>query len=176
MEKFVDALVWVAMPVYLFDRGQDLRSIGWIVGFFVLVWGGSQFVTGPLSDRIGRRIPNVGGMWLCGLGVALFPFGESVAWWSTTAALSGFGMALLYPNLSASISDLADPSWRGTAIGIYRFWRDLGYSAGALAIAAAASVGPASAPFVAVGIAMVVSGAVLLWGCGETLERKGGAR
>lgn len=177
VEKFVDALVWVAMPVYLYDRGQSLGSIGWIVSCFVLVWGGSQFITGPLSDRIGRQIPNVGGMWLCGLGVALFPFGETVAWWGTTAALSGFGMALLYPNLSASISDLAAPEWRGTAIGIYRFWRDLGYSVGALAIAAAAASGAATAPFIAVGLAMAVSGAVLWWGCGEThaVENRGRA-
>ena len=31
------------------------------------------------------------------------------------------------PNLSAAVSDIAHPDWRGSAIGIYRFWRDLGY-------------------------------------------------
>jgi predicted MFS family arabinose efflux permease len=43
-------------------------------------------------------------------------------------------MALLYPNLSAAVADISHPSWRGSAIGIYRFWRDLGYCIGALGL------------------------------------------
>jgi len=35
-----------------------------------------------------------------------------------SAAVSGFGMALLYPNLSAAIADQIPPEWRGSAIGI----------------------------------------------------------
>ena len=89
-----------------------------------------------------------------------------------TAALSGFGMALLYPNLSASISDLADPSWRGTAIGIYRFWRDLGYAIGALGLGLAASLtGAAETAFWFVALSMFVSGAVLFWFSEETHPR-----
>ena len=65
--------------------------------------------------------------------------GEGVAWWSLSAAVSGFGMALLYPTLSAAVSDIAHPNWRGSAIGIYRFWRDLGYGIGALALGIVAS-------------------------------------
>jgi len=74
-------------------------------------------------------------MWICGAGVALMLAGEGIAWWSLSAAVSGFGMALLYPNLSAAIADISHPDWRGSAIGIYRFWRDLGYGIGALGLA-----------------------------------------
>ena len=48
-------------------------------------------------------------------------------------------MALLYPNLSAAVADIAHPNWRGSAIGIYRFWRDLGYGIGALGLGVVAS-------------------------------------
>ena len=54
--------------------------------------------------------------------------------------LSGFGMALLYPNLSAAVADISHPNWRGSAIGIYRFWRDLGYGIGALGMGIVASM------------------------------------
>ncbi len=140
VEKFVDALIWVFYPVYLFQHGLSLAGIGWVVGIYGFVWGGSQLFTGRLSDHIGRQKPIVWGMWLCGAGVGLMLLGESVAWWSVSAALTGFGMALLYPNLSAAVADIAHPNWRGSAIGIYRFWRDVGYGIGALGSGLVASI------------------------------------
>jgi predicted MFS family arabinose efflux permease len=37
-----------------------------------------------------------------------------------------------YPTLLAAITDHAHPTWRATSLGVYRFWRDLGYAIGAL--------------------------------------------
>lgn len=166
VEKFVDALVWVFYPVYLYQQGLGLGAIGWIVGIYGFVWGGSQFVTGRLSDHIGRLKPIVWGMWLCGGGVALMLFGDGVLWWSFSAAVTGIGMALLYPNLSAAVADISHPNWRSSAIGIYRFWRDLGYGIGALAFGTIANVtGAVTSGFWFVAIAMFLSGAlVMLWG------------
>jgi MFS family permease len=39
---------------------------------------------------------------------------------------------MVYPTLLAAISDVAYPEWRATTMGVYRFWRDLGYAIGAL--------------------------------------------
>lgn len=166
VEKFVDALVWVFWPVYLHQRGVDLPGIGWIVGVYGFTWGAAQFVTGPLSDRLGRHLLNAWGMWVCGAGVALMPLGEGAAWWSASAAVAGLGMAMLYPNLSAAVADIAHPSWRASAIGIYRFWRDLGYGIGALGLGAAAALGGRiESAFAFVAVAMFASGAVLYrWG------------
>ncbi len=133
VEKFVDALVWVIFPVFLVGQGASLTEMGWIVGAYGFVWGGSQLFTGRLSDHVGRFWPNVLGMWICGAGVAMVVVGEGALWWSISAGVAGFGMALLYPNLSAAVADITPPAWRGSAIGIYRFWRDLGYAIGALA-------------------------------------------
>jgi len=163
VEKFVDALIWVFYPVYLCEQGLSLANIGWVVGIYGFVWGGSQFVTGKLSDHIGRLKPIVFGMWVCGAGVGLTLLGETLWWWSFSAAVTGFGMALLYPNISAAVSDIAHPNWRGSAIGIYRFWRDLGYGIGALLLGMAASIsGLLSTGFWFVSIAMFVSG-LLVW-------------
>ncbi len=166
VEKFVDALIWVFYPVYLYQHGLSLSSIGWVIGIYGFVWGGSQFFTGKLSDHVGRQKLIVWGMWICGAGVGMMLLGETVLWWSLSAAITGFGMALLYPNLSAAVSDIAHPNWRGSAIGIYRFWRDLGYGIGALALGLVASwSGTINSGFWLVSIAMLLSGAVILiWG------------
>ena len=167
VEKFVDALVWVFYPVFLYQRGVSLPNMGWIIGVYGFVWGGSQLFTGRLSDHIGRHGPNVLGMWICGAGVAMMMLGEGVGWWAACAGISGFGMALLYPNLSAAVADISHPAWRGSAIGIYRFWRDLGYGIGALGLGLAAHfLGQMEAAFWFVALSMFASG-LLLWWLGE---------
>jgi len=172
VEKFVDALVWVFYPVFLYQAGLSLAGIGWVVGVYGFVWGIAQFFTGHLSDKIGRKRPNVWGMWLCGAGVALTVLGSGELWWSFSAAVMGLGMALLYPNLSAAVSDIAHPNWRGSAIGIYRFWRDLGYGIGALLLGAVATVfGGLEAGFWFTAGAMFLSGLWLQLFCEETHPR-----
>jgi MFS family permease len=85
------------------------------VAAFGFVKGTLNFVAGRMSERIGRKKPIVWGMWLCGAGVALVVLGEGELWWSFAAAVMGFGMALLYPTLSAAVSDIAHPNWTGAA-------------------------------------------------------------
>ncbi len=92
---------------------------------------------------------------------------DGTAWWSFSAAVSGFGMALLYPNLSAAVADISHPTWRGSAIGIYRFWRDLGYGIGAFGLGIAAHLsGSVDAAFWFVAVSMLLSGGIL-WAFGE---------
>lgn len=172
VEKFVDALVWALVPVFLIGKGASLTQVGWIVGTYGFVWGGAQLVTGRLSDHVGRFWPNVLGMWICGAGVAAMVLGSGTLWWSLSAAGTGFGMALLYPNLSAAVADITPPAWRGSAIGIYRFWRDLGYAIGALGLGLTASLtGMIEAAFWFVALSMALSGGLLFWLSEETHPR-----
>lgn len=172
VEKFVDALVWAMFPVFLVSDGATLPEIGLVVGIYGLVWGGSQLVTGRLSDQVGRFWPNVLGMWICGAGVAMVPLDDGVRWWSLSAGVAGVGMGLLYPNLSAAVADISRPSWRGSAIGVYRFWRDLGYAIGALGLGLSAEFGGGvDAAFWFVAVSMFASGGLLLWWGEETHPR-----
>ena len=161
VEKFVDALVWGFFPVHLHLRGLTLIDIGWVVGVYGFVWGGSQLWTGPLSDAIGRKWPIVIGMWTCAAGVTGTLFVDGLAGWSIAAAVTGIGMALLYPTLIAAIGDISHPNWRGSSLGVYRFWRDLGYGIGALSLGLIADAwGGLKAGFWFTAIAMAISG---LW-------------
>ena len=81
-------------------------------------------------------------------------------------------MAMLYPNLSAAVADIAHPRWRASAIGIYRFWRDLGYGFGFLMLGAAAALGGRiESTYWFVAFAMALSGLVLLRRGEETHPR-----
>lgn len=172
VEKFVDALVWIFYPVWLYQKGLSLPQVGWIVGIYGLVWGCSQLFTGRLSDHIGRHRPNVWGMWICGLGVVAMVLSDSVWAWAASSAMSGFGMALLYPNLSAAVADISHPTWRGSAIGIYRFWRDTGYGIGALGLGLVAHfTDQIQAAFWFVALSMFASGTLLWWLGEETHPR-----
>ncbi|MHB8915649.1 MAG: MFS transporter [Thiobacillus sp.] len=172
VEKFVDALMWVIYPVWLYQQAFSLPAIGWIVGSYGIVWGVTQLFTGRLSDRVGRLKPIVWGMLLCGLGVGLMPLYATAIWQTGAAMLAGVGMALLYPNLSAAVADISHPDWRGSAIGIYRFWRDLGYAVGALILGlSAAASGSLAWTFWLVAGAMMLSGLLVAFVAEETLPR-----
>jgi len=172
VEKFVDALVWGFFPVYLHARGLSLIDIGWIVGMYGFVWGGSQLWTGPLSDAIGRKWPIVIGMWTCAAGIAATLFADGIVEWSLAAAVTGVGMALLYPTLIAAIGDISHPNWRGSSLGVYRFWRDLGYGIGALSLGIIADAfGALEAGFWFTAAAMALSGMWVAIAMDETLAR-----
>ena len=172
VEKFVDTLVWVFYPVYLYEQGISLFHIGIIVGIYGFVWGTLQTVTGKLSDHIGRMKPIVAGMWICAIGVAMKLYGDGTLWWALSAAITGLGMALLYPNLSAAVNDISHPNWRGSAIGVYRFWRDLGYGIGALFLGLTADIhGAITSSFMMVIISMVLSGLLVCYWGHETLPK-----
>jgi len=163
VEKFVDALVWIVLPLYLYRNNYSLSTIGVVVGVYGVVWGISQLLAGRWSDRIGRKRLIVVGMLVCGLGTGSLFIAANITAVMLCTATMGFGMALLYPNLSAAVADLADAHWRGTAIGVYRFWRDLGYAVGAAAIGATAAVFDAlDATFVFVAVSMLLSTIVVM--------------
>jgi MFS family permease len=160
--KFADSLVAAFFPLYLARRGISLVEVGILVGVYAWVWGLGQVPAGALADRIGRRIPITLGTFLIAGGLALFVATSAHGAWFAGAALMGIGMALAYPNLIATVGDVADPAWRGGALGIYRLWRDGGYAVGPLALGGiAAAAGVAAAMWA--GVALIgVSGLILV--------------
>jgi MFS family permease len=96
------------------------------------VWCVGQLFTGAWSDRVGRKPLITAGMILQGAALALMATTTGFGPWALGAVLIGVGTALVYPTLIAAVGDRAHPSWRATAVGVYRLWRDTGYVVGAL--------------------------------------------
>ena len=100
-------------------------------------------------------------MFVAGLGVLGMVLVEGYLTWLLLAAISGLGMALLYPNLMTVPGDAAHPSWRSTGMGVYRMWRDAGYGVGALVIGIVVHLGSPETAFYLTGILMLVSGGIV---------------
>jgi MFS family permease len=141
-----DGMSWGLYPLFFAAFGLGVESIGVLKATYPAVWGLLQIGTGPLSDRFGRKGLISGGMAVQALGIWLTVLGRSYPAWLIGAALQGLGTAMVYPTLLAAITDHAHPAWRATSLGVYRFWRDLGYAVGALLsglVADAVGFGPA---------------------------------
>jgi MFS family permease len=136
-----DGLAWGLFPLFFAAGGLALRQISVLAFVYPVVWGGVQLVTGPLSDRWGRKWLIVGGMLLQGAALAAIATRTDAGayqWWLVASILLGVGTAMVYPTLLAAIGDGVAPSWRSSAVGVYRLWRDLGYVVGALSAGAVA--------------------------------------
>jgi MFS family permease len=127
-----DGMSWGIYPLFFSSYGLGVAAIGVIKAVYPACWGLLQPITGPLSDRIGRKWLIAGGMGVQAVGIWLTVLIPGYTWWIAAAVLQGVGTAMVYPVLLAAISDVAHPEWRATALGVYRFWRDLGYAIGAL--------------------------------------------
>ncbi|MFX0573420.1 MFS transporter [Nocardia nepalensis] len=129
-----DGLTWGVFPLLFTDHGLGIAAIGLIKGLYPLLWGIGQIPTGHLADRIGRKPLIVAGMLVqsAGFVLALALLERPLLAGVVSAIALGIGTAMVYPALIASVSDHAHPAWRANALGTYRFWRDIGYAAGAL--------------------------------------------
>jgi MFS family permease len=127
-----DGLAWGLLPLLFARGGLPVGQIGLLAALYPAVWGLGQLVTGPLSDRLGRKPLVTTGMLLQALALAGTALAGSFPLWAAGAILLGAGTAMVYPTLLAAIGDVAHPSWRATAVGVYRFWRDAGFAVGAL--------------------------------------------
>jgi MFS family permease len=128
-----DALAWGLAPLFLAAHGASVRQIAIVAAVYPVVWGAGQLATGWLSDHVGRKPLISSGMLVQAGALGLLvvgngSFGPSVA----AAILLGLGTAMVYPTLIAAVSDASQPRERARTVGVYRFWRDFGFVAGAL--------------------------------------------
>jgi MFS family permease len=127
-----DGVAWGLFPILFASHGLTLTQIGVLGALYPAFWGIAQLGTGALSDRIGRKWLISAGMLVQAGALALVAGSTSYGPWIVAAVLLGLGTAMVYPTLLAAIGDVAHPTWRARAVGVYRLWRDSGFAAGAL--------------------------------------------
>ena len=126
-----DGMAWGLFPLFFMAAQLTTAQIGMLVALYPATWGVMQLFTGALSDRIVRKWLIASGMWIQAAGIAGIALATTLVGYATGSVLLGLGTAFVYPTLLAVIGDVARPSWRASAVGVYRFWRDLGYAIGA---------------------------------------------
>jgi MFS family permease len=167
-----DGMAWGIFPLYFAAAGMGLERIGLLAGLYPAVWGVMQLFTGAWSDRIGRKWLIVWGMWIQAIGIAVTAATSSFAMFAFGALLLGAGTAMVYPTLLAAIGDVAHPTWRASAVGVYRLWRDLGYAIGALVAGVVADALGLQAAIWLVAAVTLSSGIIAALRMSETLAAK----
>jgi MFS family permease len=127
-----DGLAWGLFPLLLAGAGMAIGEVGWLVAIYPATWGIAQLGTGALSDRWRRKPLIVSGMLVQGIALIGLSTSSSARAWAAAVVVLGVGTALVYPTLLAAVSEIGRPATRAATVGVYRMWRDLGYTAGAL--------------------------------------------
>jgi MFS family permease len=164
-----DGMAWGLFPLVFAAAGMNLAQVGMLAAIYPATWGMAQLVTGALSDRSGRKPLIVWGMWVQAAGIGVVTLAQTFAGFVAGAVLLGIGTAMVYPTLLAAIGDVAHPSWRASAVGVYRLWRDLGYAIGALLAGLTADAFGLQAAMWLIAALTLASGAVSAIRMAETL-------
>jgi len=136
INKFIDTLMIAFIPIYLIRSHVTIFHIALAVSLYAWIWGLGQAFTGHLADKIGRKTPIVFGTFLISLSIGSIAAFRSYQSLIVSSSIMGLGMALVYPNLISAVGDVAHPTWRGGALGVFRLWRDGGYALAPLALGA----------------------------------------
>ena len=151
---------------------EGALSVGTILLLYSIPKGICQLPAGVLADfyrhkGIGPREVVCAGLVIISASLALFsilaastdalapPLLLGLA--APLAVLLGAGTALAYSPVLAVVAERADPDWRASALGAYRFWRDAGYAVGGLVLGSITDVAqgaPWVAPLLAAGVVL----------------------
>ena len=167
-----DGMAWGLFPLFFAAANLTVERIAILAAAYPAVWGIFQIFTGALSDRVGRKWMIAGGMWVQAGGIVLIAYTASFSYWMAGAVLLGVGTAMVYPTLLAAIGDVAHPSWRASAVGVYRLWRDAGYAFGALLSGIIADVLGIVWAIAVIGALTFVSGSIVALRMAETLKKE----
>lgn len=166
-----DGMAWGLFPMLYASLNFDLKTIGILAAIYPASWGVLQIITGHYSDKVGRKILIVIGMWVQALGILLIALLHSFWPFVWGNLLLGVGTALVYPTFLATIGDVAHPSFRASSVGIYRLWRDLGYAVGAIVAGSVADSFGIQNAILLVGLMTFFSGVVVQIRMSETLVK-----
>ena len=169
INNLIFGVSWGLFTLYFASLNISISEIGFLKALHPGVWGVLQLVTGSLSDKVGRKILIYPGMIVQGIGIWIVLLSVN-SFIGNIVGMSflGIGTALVYPTLLAAISDTAHPKWRATSLGVYRFWRDLGFVFGAIGVGFIADLSTNSIAIQLVAWIAVASGIFVLLVMKET--------
>jgi len=90
----------------------------------------ASLIAGPVSDRVGRKIPIALGMIIATASYSALLLSKTSSSLIVAGMALGFGVGFFHPVASAIVADISTSENRGKAFGFYRLMRDLGTFAG----------------------------------------------
>lgn len=156
-----DGMMWGLLPLILTAKGFGLDHVGMITAAYPAVWGLGQLFTGKMADHFSKKAMLYTGMFLQGISILLLLLAGTFTHYMVLAVALGFGTALVYPTFLATIAEFTHPVDRAQSLGIFRFWRDLGYAIGAVLTGILADLLGLQMPVLVIGLLTLLSATVI---------------
>jgi MFS family permease len=158
-----DAMVWGIFPILLASKNFNIEEIGIVTAVYPAVWSIGQIVTGRMADRICKKKMLFWGMMLQAVALILFAIAITLTQFILLAVLLGWGTAMVYPTFLAAIAENTHPQDRAKSLGVFRFWRDLGYAIGAIITGIIADGIGMNASIIFIAVLTLVSGIIIYY-------------
>ncbi|CAN5405094.1 MFS transporter [soil metagenome] len=158
-----DGMIWGIFPMLLASKGFTLGEIGMIAGLYPAVWGISQLFTGKMADHVCKKDLLFSGMLMQGIALVVLLFAQTITHFIILSSILGLGTALVYPTFLATIAENTHPADRAKSLGIFRFWRDLGYALGAILTGIIADAFGISASILVIGLLTIGSAGIIFF-------------
>jgi MFS family permease len=157
-----DGMAWGLFPILLATKGFTVGQIGIITAVYPAVWGIGQLFTGKMADHFCKKDLLFWGMLLQGLTLVALLFAGTMVHFIILSSLLGWGTAMVYPTFLATVAENTHPADRARSLGIFRFWRDLGYAAGAIITGIIADTAGLNASVLTIGLLTILSALIIL--------------
>jgi MFS family permease len=141
------------LPVFAPQRG--LADFGLFFTVYAASTLASRIFAGKLSDRWGRRRVILPFMLLLAAGVFALPLLDSLLLLVLIGVAFGLGFGAFMPTLNALVVDRTPPAERGSALGFFTSFMDMGIAAGAVLLGLVGERAGFPAMFTAAGLVLV---------------------
>ena len=164
------------VPLYAhLNLGLSVERIGVLLTVAAVATAASTFLSGWLSDRVGRKRPVMACLFLSGIVVLFIPSQGSPA--SLMAIMALYGLATgLQGSMAAWPADVAPKGKLGISMGVYREIGDVGMVLGPItATYVAGYTGDQTVtfmPFLAPALLVFVVGVLMIWARDPTRQRR----
>jgi MFS family permease len=158
-----DGMAWGLFPILLAAKGFTIAQIGIVTAVYPAVWSIGQLFTGKMADYFCKKDLLFLGMLLQGLTLIVFLFADTMTHFIILSSMLGWGTAMVYPAFLASVAENTHPSERANSLGVFRLWRDLGYTIGAILTGLIADTFGINASVLVIGLVTIVSAGVIFY-------------
>jgi len=123
------------MPLLAHDKGLEVGQIGLVYLMQSVCNAASRIPFGTVSDRLGRRqLQALVGLILATLSMITFAAAASFVHFLAAALGLGLSLAIAFTSIGALIAEIADPRFRGIAMGGYNSFIYFGLMTGSLGL------------------------------------------
>ncbi len=119
------------LPLHVESMGMEAFDVGMLMATFAVLFIVVQFPSGALSDRLGRLLPTAAGLGLGIIALVVLPSLVTFPLLAVVMGLYGLAFGVIFPSISALITDHSLPEERGMATGVFHALLTSGVAIGA---------------------------------------------